>query len=190
MSSAGSSELMFVNQLGQLQEYRENLKRAVRSLNQDLRSFDSLLWDYSSSAPASAPASASIAGAEEWAAFCFSLPEPNLFAPSLHLPYVQASPYFDSIQDDLWDYVASIARKTSNALRHNLWRCTSALRRVSEVILILRKVAFSRISFFCSVRWERRRWFLRHGAHPPKQTVQAILSLFTEACSRSLIAYC
>lgn len=177
------SDYMCVSQLGWSQEYSQTLKRAARSITQDLQSFDSLSWEYTSSAPPS-----EFGWSEEWTAFCLSLIEPNLCAPSLHLPYRQASPYFVSIQDDIWAYVTSIARKACFVLYHKLSRCKRELRRINAVVAILRKVAFSGVSFFCSVRWERRSWFLRHGAHPPKQTVQAILSLRFPRCVPGLLS--
>jgi hypothetical protein len=176
ISSAGSSNFMFFSQLGQLQEYREKLTRAVRSITQELQSGD--LLGHNSFV---APPDSMVVG--EWDS-CLYWTQPHVCAPSLHLPY------FGSIHEDVWAYVAIIARKTRLGFHLELSRYKRELRRISAIFALVRKVTSFGISFFCSVRWERRRWFVRHGARPPKETVQATLSLITEACCRSLVAHC
>jgi len=89
---------------------------------------------------------------------------------------------------DAYDYIRSLARRTQTALYEQLSEVSRKLRRVNDVVAIIGD-GHPQIPRFCSVRWERRRWFLHHGARPPKQTVQAILGLFTGACSGSPIAY-
>jgi hypothetical protein len=171
---APQSEFAY-GQLSGLQEYSQKLKQAVRTITQELESLDTRLWKY--------PTYQNIAqtnSPEEWAAWTT---QPNLLAPSLNLPFTQGALYFGSIQEDVWAYVVSIDRKVSEFLHCRQRRLQWALCQVNEAVaVILNKIACSVTGFFCGMRWERRRWFLRHGARPPKKRLQAISSLFPEAC--------
>jgi hypothetical protein len=102
--------------------------------------------------------------------------------PSLQGPYGALQPgYFGGVQD-ICSYLWVLACTVRDALQKQLLVLKRELRRVTAVVAILRKARRS-VTFFCSVRWERRRWFLHHGARPPKASARAILSLFAEACS-------
>ena len=81
------------------------------------------------------------------------------------------------------DLAASTIRKERDAAKERLRAVLRALRRVNGLVsAILREFVHLGVNFFCCARWERRRWFLRHGARPPKHSVQAINGLFSEAC--------
>lgn len=173
MTLTESSEFTFVSQLASLQGYRHKLACAVRSINQELQSLDLFKVAYGRFA-LEAPST------EKWDSSLYWNQSP-VCLPSLHLANVGLA------QGDVRLYTAFDWATYFN-MREALSRLKIELRAIGATVALLQKVFFSGISFFCSVLWERRRWFLHHGSHPPKQTVKADLSLFTEVCSRSLIA--
>jgi hypothetical protein len=163
-----------VGQLGQLQEYRQNLRANVWSIANDLRSLDVMerlsICNYISTT--------------ETSDRDYRL---NVCAPSLHGPYGQTQ-YYQTVQDALSYHVVSIVLLARTFLQKALTTCREKLRLVNVAVGLLHAVAFFPF-IFCSVRWERRRWFLFHGARPPTSTAQAMWACLPEACSRSLLAY-
>jgi len=104
----------------------------------------------------------------------------NVRVPSFHLLY--SGMQSRSVQDELFAFIAETAvRKALTALDRTLG-C------VEHFLGVVRKATFSSVRFFCCVCWEKRRWFLFHGARPPKLTVHSILNPFSEACSGALHA--
>jgi hypothetical protein len=169
------------SQLGPLQEYRLGLTNAAQLLAEDLRSIDLLAWTANDAVTvieakltdSDTPNSCLIVG--------------NFLAPSLHLPYPQTQ-YFTSVRDDLYALISALDHAGA-IVQNALFLCRSEARYVNAVIAILLRIAFSGVDLFCSVRWVRRRWFLFHGARPPRPPMQAILSLFPGACSGPRLAY-
>jgi hypothetical protein len=97
-----------------------------------------------------------------------------------------ASTYSQCIQDELGNHAVRLvfyARTVQKALR----KLRDRISLVSIHISALLAVLFSGI-IFCSVRWEKRRWFLFHGARPPKSTAQALWACLLEAGSGSALA--
>jgi hypothetical protein len=177
-----ASSPLFVNQLDGLREHHRGVTRTLRTLTQDLQAVELI----ESAANGLLQGSGLAATAQSKFAH-LSGNEPNCCVPSLHPCMGFAG--IGSFQQDLCAYVVSIVRCSRNVLQRRVLECKRELRRTRTLIGTIEKAVFFAVSFFCSVPWERRRWFLHHGARPPKQTVQAILSLFTGACSGSLIAY-
>jgi len=169
-----NSESLY-RQLNQLREYQQKLKQAARTVTLRLQSLDTGLWKYD--APHDV---AQTDGPEGWS---LSTSEPNTVAPCLQLAFTQGPLFFGSIQEDVWAFIVSVDRKVSESLRDWQRQLNLALLQVNRAVaVILHKIAGSGTGFFCGMRWERRRWFLRHGARPPKIRLAAISSLFPEAC--------
>jgi hypothetical protein len=108
--------------------------------------------------------------------------ELDVSAPSLHLP--QPESYERRITAEELGLLLADVAATTRAKARSMRR---VLRSVTEAITIVREVAFKEIAVFCSLRWERRRWYLHHGARPPRAS-QAIWSLFAGARSGPAIA--
>jgi hypothetical protein len=72
-------------------------------------------------------------------------------------------------------------------LRKTLTALDRLLGCIDHILLVIRRLISSSIRLFCSVRWEQRRWFLFHGARPPKR-VQWFLDFFIGVCSKSSLA--
>jgi hypothetical protein len=172
---------LFVNQLDGLHEYRRGVTQTLRTLTQDLRSVEFVEVANGLLQTSDLTVTAQCNFAQP------SGNEPNFCVLSMHS--CMGVTGFSSIVQEVLAQVVSIAHYSRNVLQQRLSQCKRELRRTSALVVIIEKAAFSAVSFFCCVRWERRRWFLHHGARPPKQPVQAMLSLFTGACSGSLIAY-
>lgn len=109
----------------------------------------------------------------------------NVRAPSLHLPS-DLSTYFQVIQEELFDHVVRAALHARTLLQDALKTLRDSIRLVSALIVTLLASVFS-THIFCSVLWEKRRWFLLHGARPPK-SIQAVWACLPEAYSRSPLA--
>jgi len=166
---------MLLGRLGELLEHRQRQTRTVRLLVSDLES---------SLYPGGLSALSAV-----WNLTDFHqrvLQDSAVSVAFLHEEFEQVLEPLYSSSDALWYDVENPAQ--ARRLYKRLRRCRRELRRNSALIAILQKAAGSAGRFFCCVRWERRRWFLHHGARPPKATAQAILSLFAGACSGPLIA--
>jgi hypothetical protein len=172
---------LHVGQLGQLQESRAQLIRAMRSLYQDSGTFTSITEESCGYAAQSNTTITTLPGFFEPGVIWPSPPLPN--ASPLHLPTAQVVGVVN-IQD-VYAYLRSIARSD---LIQQLREWERHLRCLTYVIGIVHK-ALSSISLFCGISWERRRWFLFHGARPPKDQASAIPSLSFGACLSSPIAY-
>jgi hypothetical protein len=93
--------------------------------------------------------------------------------------------YSTAVIDALDTWLCELRVVTRDALN---W-IDELIGHVARVLSVAFKFASAPVRFFCSVRWERRRWFLYHGTRPPRPTVQAIVNLFTVACSRLHLAH-
>lgn len=183
MAFEGTMDWLFYQYMGQvglLQEYRHDLAETVRSLTENLRSVDSYWWNVSGTFAVAAELQKQAVSN----GLGPSSIQPNVFAPSLYVPFAQTK-YFGEVQDELF----TIACEARVVLRKVFTAFDRLLGCVAHILLVIRKSTSSVIRFFCSVRFEKRRWFLYHGARPPKETVQAILDPFTRACSESSLAY-
>ncbi len=175
---AHESAYLFAGQIGPLQEYRHDLAASVRLLVRGLQKIDAVEIELQSFPPELemmgpvAPASSNL---------CSKLV--NFCAPSIQGPFALTQ-YFHSVRDELFTWIC----ETRIALRKALTAVDRLLGCVDHFVLEIRKSVSSNIRLFCSVCWEKRRWFLYHGARPPKVTVQAIQGLFAGACSGSRLA--
>jgi hypothetical protein len=107
----------------------------------------------------------------------------NICVPfSLNGPSTQ---YSSAVLDALNTWVCEFQVKLREALN---W-LDELIGCVRHVLCVIFKFFSSPIRLFCNVRWEKRRWYFYHGTRPPRLTVQAIMSLFTMACSRSHLAH-
>jgi hypothetical protein len=106
----------------------------------------------------------------------------DVHAPSLHPSSGALQTGFFGHVQDICSYLWVLVCTVREALHEQLLVLKRELRRVTTIVAILQRAACS-VALFCSVSWERRRWFLYHGSRPPKPTAQAILSPFVEACS-------
>ena len=176
-----SQDLNRVMNLGQLQESRAQLIRAMRSLYQDLGTFTSITEESCGYKAASNTTITTLPGFFEPDIIWPSPPLPN--ASPLHLPTAQVVGVVNV--PDVYAYLRSIARSD---LVQQLREWERHLRWLSCIIEIVRKAASS-ISLFCGIFWQRRRWFLYHGARPPKEQASAIPGLSFGACLSSPIAY-
>lgn len=171
------SAYLSAGQLGYWQEYRRNLAVEAQSLYSDWRSLN--------------------ASAERWLTIgnlCTDTETEGSklqnatqlrVGPTPHYLLFTPSTYSRCIQDELGNHAVSLvfyARRVKKALR----KLRDRICLVSVHISALLAALFSGI-IFCSVRWEKRRWFLFHGARPPKSTAQAMWTCLLEACSGSAL---
>lgn len=169
---------LLVGQMGLLQEYRHDLAAKARLLVRNLGKIDAAESELQGHCPAS------MMGPVASSSFNLCSTLVNVCAPSFQGPFPQTQ-YFHIVRDELFSWIC----ETRIAVRKALTALDRLLGCVDHFLLEIRKSASSKIRLFCSVCWEKRRWFLYHGARPPKVTVQAILGLFAGACSGSHLAY-
>lgn len=90
---------------------------------------------------------------------------------------------------DLQSYETEILNyRSAGSLERTLVFCKRQLLHASTRISAIKKWLFSAVSIFCCLRWECRRWFVHHGARPPKSLAQVTTSLFAGACSSLVLA--
>jgi len=168
---------LLVGQLGQWQEYRQTLNTKARFVAHHLRSLDMFAWPWLGHNPWNVDETDDTASTESGLL--------NFCSPSVHLPYAPST-YYRSIQDELYNHVVSVVLNARTFLRKMLSTFRDRIRLASVVIAVL-CTAVSSPLLFCSVRWEKRRWFLFHGARPPKSTAQAMWACLPEARSGSIL---
>jgi hypothetical protein len=160
----------WAGQIGELQQYKRSLKTTARCVSQALQSLasDELIMTAD--------------GALQPIGLELASTQLNVSAPpALRTVSTQ---YSTVVLDALNTWFCEFRVVARNALN---W-IDELLRCVARVLSVAFRYVSSPIRFFCSVRWERRRWFLYHGTRPPRPTVQAIVDLFTVACSRLHLA--
>ena len=107
----------------------------------------------------------------------------NVYSPPVHgallgpVSLGSVSQYFRFVQDSVVDFICEINAR----LRRALTDVCTRLGRVDSALSV-RWLVSSAIRLFCSVTWEHRRYFLIHGARPPK-SVQAFLDSVGGVCS-------
>lgn len=170
---------LWVGQLGQLQECRQALTTRARSVTNQLLSLDMFVWPWLGNNNRR-----TITDTDEIPSTDSGLQ--TFCSHSLYVPY-EPSTYYQIVQDELLTYVVGVFVDARAYLEKALNTFRDRLRFVGILIATLRTVA-SFANIFCSVRWEKRRWFLFHGARPPKSTAQAMWSCLPEACSGSALA--
>jgi hypothetical protein len=175
---AHESAHLHVGQIGLLQEYRHDLAANGRLLVRDLQKIEATEIELRGCWPAPMMGPVAPFGLNLYST------QPNVFAPSLQQPFALTQ-YFYIVRDELFSWIC----ETRIAVRKALTALDRLLGCVDHFLLEIRKSASSNIRLFCSVCWEKRRWFLYHGARPPKVAVRAILGLFAGACSGSRLAY-
>ena len=169
---------VLVGQVGLWQEYRQNLKVKAQSLYIDLQSLETLhdhwltIGNPSVSAAAVDPT-------------LLHASQQTFSSYSFYQPYTPSA-YCRVVQDELLTYVVGAFVDARAYLEKALKTFRERIRLVSVLIAILRVVAFL-ANIFCSVRWEKRRWFLFHGARPPKSPQQVMWACLPEACSGSAL---
>jgi hypothetical protein len=158
---------LYVDHLGELREYKALVVETLQTLAQKViwlgpdESIPPLIVPYS----------------------CAVETTVNVLPPSLQRLY-WPSQYFNSVQDELDRFVC----ETQIELRNALTSLDHLLGCVDHFLSTIRKFLFRSIRRFCSVCWEKRRWFLLHGARPPKIVVAVTTGLFAEACYGSILA--
>lgn len=168
-----------VGQLGQLQDYRQKLNAEARVLQNDLHSLDALsqqwliIGNVFTGTAVENPDSQDADQLNFWA-----------HSPQVFPTHTECQPI---IQEDFYSRVLRFLLQACASLRQALARLRRRVRPVSVLIGVFRAAALSAL-IFCSVRWEKRRWFLFHGARPPKSVQQAIWACLLEACSGSALA--
>jgi hypothetical protein len=172
------SALLGLGDLGHLQEWRKGLASKADALLADLKDLDLLQCIGRNGRLAPQFAKLFYFSAES----C-ELIDGDVLSPSLHPPWSDAS-YFECVHEEFY---AIIDRKRAQ-VRKTLFLCRAQSRYITAKIARLLRLALLPLGLFCSVRWEERRWFLVHGACPPK-AAQAMLSLLSAACSGPLVAY-
>jgi hypothetical protein len=172
------SAQLLVGQLGQWQEYRQALTTKARFVANHLLSLDMFAWPWLGHNPWNIDETDDTESTESGLL--------NFCSPSLYQPYAPSA-YYRSIQDELCNHVVSVVLNARTFLRKTLSTFRDRIRLASIVIRVL-CAAVSSPLLFCSVRWEKRRWFLFHGARPPKSTAQAMWACLREACSGFILA--
>jgi hypothetical protein len=164
------------DRLSELQTGRLSLKHAVRALSEDLQTLDFFISSGSNAfvveAKANAAADAQLG-----------------VSTSMGAVGVIDGQHRYTLQEEVWDYLLSAARRNQGVLKQALTVVRRIQNWVSAAILLLIQQLFRfACSLFCSVRWERRRWFLCHTAHPPKISRPAVAGLLLGACFGSPLA--
>ena len=169
--------LLSVGQLGQWQEYYQSLRTKARFVADQLRSLDIVYW-----ACDDIPCNVRKENETEST-------EPGLLdfcSPSLDPPYA-LNTYCRSIQDEFYSHIVSVVLKAREFLYKTLNAVQLTIRLAGFVVAVLRAAASSPL-IFCSVSWEKRRWFVFHGSRPPRSTVQTVWTRLPEAYSGSALA--
>jgi hypothetical protein len=174
--SRASSQLS-AGLVSQLREYRQELHNAARSISDDLRMID--LWFYACDNSLVAVQSKSYAELAKYES------QVSVCVPSLD-PYLSQTQYYECVRDELLNHEARRTCWTRTFLQKELIGVKQALRLVGTSLAVIQSAIIPAI--FCSVLWEERRWFLFHGARPPRASVQAMSGLLAGACSGLLIA--
>jgi hypothetical protein len=104
----------------------------------------------------------------------------NVSVPSLDPDYWIADGRM-SIQEEIQAFLANAISETRSALQSAMLWFQKALDFVCRNLAVILAVVFFP-AIFCSVCWENRRWFLFHGARPPRAANEAMLGLFAGAC--------
>jgi hypothetical protein len=110
---------------------------------------------------------------------------PSVPFPSL-CPVPEYSTYFESVLDELQVFACAVRTVVRDFLRAWDLKFALAIRFIQSRLSARFRCLSRLVTFFCSVSWPKRRWFLCHGARPPKK--QATLDPFLEACSGSAFA--
>jgi hypothetical protein len=195
-----------VGKLGQLQDHRQKLTTEARLLQNDLQSLDVLSqrWMIGSTVVEETDSLGTdetrllqydqrwLIGTNVIAGTVFEDPnsldtdQPGLLTPSPCLFPTQTG-YQQVVQEELYHHAVTVVLQARKSLQNALARYRSRIRLVSIVIgRLLTGLTSSNI--FCSVLWEKRRWFLFHGARPPNPVQQALWACLQEACSGSTLA--
>jgi hypothetical protein len=162
-------------QLAELQSGRLSLKHAVRALSEDLQTLEVVIHNGCQTYFLQAKTNDATLIDET--------------APPVHEAIIDGQHRYYTVQEEIWDYLLSAARRTQVVLTQVLTLVRRAQHWVSDLISILiRQLARLACSLFCSVSWERRRWFLCHTSHPPKASRPAVAGLFLGACFGSPLA--
>jgi hypothetical protein len=166
------------NQLGELQEYRHALDAATRSVTKDLEDLDFLIWT-----------SANIVVGQV-KQYDVEVPDPEGHLLDVHAPSLEMldGHHRYSLHHELWHYLLHTACTVRVALEQTLSLFQVERQCVTRAIAACARLVPAVIKFFCCLSWERRRWFLQHGAHPPKASRTAFADPFSRACSGSLLA--
>jgi hypothetical protein len=167
-----------VNQLGELQEYRHALDAATRSITKDLEDLDFLIWT-----------SANIVVGQV-KQYDVEVPDPQGHLLDVHAPWLEMvdGQHRYSQHHELWHYLLHAACTVRVALEQTLSLFQVERKCLTRAIAACSKLARAAIKLFCCLSWERRRWFLQHGAHPPKASRTAFAGPFSRACSGPLLA--
>ena len=163
--------------VSQLREYRQELGNAALSISDDLRMID--LWFYAWDNSLVAVQTKSYAEPAEYQS------QASVYVPSLD-PYLSQTQYYECVQDELLNHEASRNCWTRTFLQKALIGVKQVLRLVGASLAVIQSSIIPAI--FCSVLWEERRWFLFHGARPPRASLLATSGLLAGACSGLLIA--
>ncbi len=115
-------------------------------------------------------------------------PEPCFGSPLL-LSGSAFSPYLQYVLDEFqaaWTICTAVRGAVLRVW--DQWLAL-AVHAIQQTVSVLFHFIANVVTLFCSVSWPKRRWFLFHGARPPKNRVQAALGLFFGACSGPIFAF-
>jgi hypothetical protein len=111
----------------------------------------------------------------------------NFLSSSLH-PGFGLSPYFQGVIDELQSLALTAWSAVRTALYAWDFNLTVAIRVIQDRLSVLFHSVSNTVMLFCSVSWPKRRWFLCHGARPPKDPVQGGSGPVLGACFGSCFA--
>jgi hypothetical protein len=165
------------NQLAELQEYRHTLNGEIRSVTQHLENLDFIIG---------AGANIFLAEAKWFETNVTDLPGTKL---DVHVPSLTLEgQYLYSFWHELWHHLLRAACHAHAFLEQRLSFLKVERKWATRTIAAFAKLTRSTIKFFCCLRWECRRWFLQHGAHPPKASRTVFAGPFAGACSGSSLS--
>jgi hypothetical protein len=159
-----------------LQEYRQDLITEAGAIHRDLKSIGRLLWSCAFGL-----------------SFCGTTADIELTKSSAAELGVSSemggvalnSCYGSVLHEFVGQSVGAFA--LIHILLENLLLIRTAVRGIDSELSAFRSSACF-LAIFCSVLWEKRRWFLLHGARPPKRNEQAMWARFSGVCSEPNLA--
>lgn len=178
--NAARFEVFMSRHLGALHEFGSRLYGVARSLNKDLAQADAAIHNGNLRLVIEAKYCRQIDISDQPGfEVCESMGPVAAKLDGQHI--------LSSLQSDLWDYLQDALYRSRSILVQRLSVVKRARQRVRLAITALLK-SLHPVRFFCSCCWERRIWFLRHGAHPAESSLLSSEALFFVACSAPSLA--
>jgi hypothetical protein len=167
--------LLSGEEIGLLQSFRQRLIAEAGFIHRNLESIETLLGPHLSPCGAVRDINVTkICSAAE-------------LGVSSDMGQVPKSPYNGPVQQEFLSHTFSSFIRIQSLLWSLLLEVRKVVRLIDLVLSGLRSSGVFPV-IFCSVPWEKRRWFLFHGARPPKSNAKAMWTRLSGVRSGSHLA--